>query len=90
LDSTDQLIELLYGIRNLEKQELYFHFGNIKSQLFKLLSAKMKQKVQTDLLDVTQTKKTRFDISGELKNDSSVMHTYGHDETYNKTSKVRR
>ena len=27
LDSTDQLIELLYGIRTLEKQELYFHFG---------------------------------------------------------------
>ena len=27
LDATDQLIELLYGIKNLEKQELYFHFG---------------------------------------------------------------
>lgn len=26
LDATDQLVELLYGIRSLEKQELYFHF----------------------------------------------------------------
>lgn len=27
LDPTDQLIELLYSIKSLEKQELYFHFG---------------------------------------------------------------
>lgn len=27
LDPTDQLVELLYSIKGLEKQELYFHFG---------------------------------------------------------------
>jgi hypothetical protein len=50
----------------------------------------MKQKVQSDLLDTAQTKITRFDLSGELRDDSAVMHTYGHDESYNRASQGRR
>ena len=50
----------------------------------------MKQKVQSDLLDTAQSKKARFDLSGELRDDSAVLHTYGHDESYNRTAKGRR
>ena len=50
----------------------------------------MKQKVQFDLLDSVQPKKTRFDLSKDLKNDSVVLRTYGHEDQYNRSSKGHR
>lgn len=52
---------------------------NIKSQMFKLLSSKVKQKIQSDLLtgEKVKTQGNRLDLSGELKSDSVVLHTYG-------------
>lgn len=45
----------------------------------------MKQKVKAELMDMNP-KKARFDLSGELKENSAVMHTYAYDESYNRSS----
>lgn len=47
--------------------------------MFKLLSSKVKQKIQSDLTQTGKVKAAgnRLDLSGELKSDSVVLHTYG-------------
>lgn len=47
--------------------------------MFKLLSSKVKQKIQSDLISTEKSKSqaNRLDLSGELKSDSAVLHTYG-------------
>ena len=47
--------------------------------MFKLLSSKVKQKIQSDLLnnEKKSQERNKLDLSGELKSDSVVLHTYG-------------
>jgi hypothetical protein len=47
--------------------------------MFKLLSSKLKQKIQSDLTQTENIKHAgnRLDLSGDLKSGSDVLNTYG-------------